>query len=173
MVATTIILPANQMFALQTTALIMLFEFCRIVFGYFLCKPPKELAKLEAERYEIQQELATIKSVNLEFVRHSLLSRKVIKIEKSIDDLKAAEAPRLSRAKGFFRILRAVAYIGYSALYVDVVVAYFDPSILWPLNWFASTPTIALTCWAYVLLAGMASRHLFRSLAFAIIGKFD
>jgi hypothetical protein len=173
MVATTIIIPANQMFALQTTLLIMIFELLRIFFAYILCKPPNQIAKLQAEKFELQQELATIKSVNLEFVRHSLLSRKVIKIEKSIEGVKESQAPKIMRVKGFFRVLRMIAYIGYSALYIDVVVAYFDPAMLWPLNWFANTPTVALPCWAYVLFAGMAFRHLFRSLAFVMVGKFD
>lgn len=58
------------------------------------------------DKYVAQIELAKIKSVQLEFVKHSLLSRKVISIEKKIENIQVLYAPRLLRVKKIFRILR-------------------------------------------------------------------
>ena len=58
------------------------------------------------DKYVAQMELAKIKSVQLEFVKHSLLSRKVISIEKKIENIQVLYSPRLLRVKKIFRILR-------------------------------------------------------------------
>ena len=48
--------------------------------AYFMARPSDEARKLEINIAENQLELSTIKSIQLEFVRHSLLSRKIIKV---------------------------------------------------------------------------------------------
>lgn len=55
---------------------------------------------------EASIELAGIKSIHVEFVRHSLLSRKIIKIEKRIETIQAEYKPKALRVKNVFRILR-------------------------------------------------------------------
>ena len=55
---------------------------------------------------ETALEVASIKSVNLEFVRHSLLTRKAIKIEKRIETIQFEHAPKAIKIKNFFRICR-------------------------------------------------------------------
>jgi hypothetical protein len=51
-------------------------------------------------------EIASIKSVNLDFVKHSLLTRKVIKIEKKIETFQSQHAPKVTKVKNFFRVFR-------------------------------------------------------------------
>ena len=45
-----------------------------------MARPSDEARKLEITIAETQLELSQIKSVQVEFVRHSLLSRKIIKV---------------------------------------------------------------------------------------------
>lgn len=55
--------------------------------------------------------MVSIKSVNLEFVRHSLLTRKVIKIEKRIETIESDHAPKVLKIKKNFRISRVCSDI--------------------------------------------------------------
>ena len=52
--------------------------------AYILARPSNEIQKLEDAKNTAMAELAKIKSVQLEFVKHSLLSRKIIKAEKQV-----------------------------------------------------------------------------------------
>ena len=51
-------------------------------------------------------EICSIKHVNLEFVRHSLLTRKIIKIEKRIETFQSELAPKALRVKKILRSCR-------------------------------------------------------------------
>lgn len=64
------------------------------------------MKKLELEKYETQAELATIKSVQLEFVKHSLLTRKLIKTEKQLESIQSLYLPKLLKVRRYMRILR-------------------------------------------------------------------
>lgn len=78
----------------------------RMAIAYFLARPSDEVNKLESDKYDAMAEVAKIKSVQLEFVKHSLLTRKVISIEKKIETLQAQYFPRLLRVRKIFRIVR-------------------------------------------------------------------
>lgn len=69
-------------------------------------KPPNLIRKLNIEKIEALKEVAGIKSVQLELVRHSLLTRKVIKIEKQIEKLQNDQAPKILKIKNIARCLR-------------------------------------------------------------------
>ena len=64
-----------------------------ITFGYIilyiwcykcLCKPSRDLLEMSQSLKETKRDLAAIKSVQQEFVRHSRLNRKVIQLEKDV-----------------------------------------------------------------------------------------
>ena len=55
---------------------------------------------------EAKVELDTIKSVHVELVRHSLLTRKIIKIDKKMETIQMEYAPKAQRVKKFFRMFR-------------------------------------------------------------------
>ena len=74
--------------------------------AFFLAQPSAEAKKLEVEKYEVQAELSTIKSVQLEFVRHSLLTRKVIKAEKQLELIQSQYLPKVQRVRRYLRIIR-------------------------------------------------------------------
>lgn len=100
--------------------------------GYFLVGPSGKIFTLEKEKSEIQAELATIKSVQLELVRNSKLERKVIKIEKEIDGLKSAQKPKEQNFKYYTRIARVIyfLYIFYSLLLISIVFRLYFTSPL-------------------------------------------
>ena len=72
--------------------------FFKLIFIIVLCRITNQV--------ETALEVASIKSVNLEFVRHSLLTRKAIKIEKRIETIQFEHAPKAIKIKNFFRICR-------------------------------------------------------------------
>lgn len=90
----------------QCLAIVFAVEWLRIIIAYMLAKLPTEYNKLTEEKLMTQIELTKIKSVQLEFVRHSLLSRKVIKIEKQLETIQSGLAPKASKVKNALRILR-------------------------------------------------------------------
>lgn len=45
-------------------------------------------------------------SVNQELVKHSLLTRKIIKTDKDIETIQSEYAPKATKVKNFFRICR-------------------------------------------------------------------
>ena len=81
-----------------------------MILGYFFAKPPDQIRKYNLEKAKANKELAEIKSIQLELVRHSLLTRKVIKIDKDIEKLQEKLIPRAKKVKQFFRILRVSLY---------------------------------------------------------------
>ena len=66
---------------------------------------------MEVEKYEAQAELSTIKSVQLEFVRHSLLTRKVIKAEKQLELIQSQYLPKVQKVRRYLRIIRVNIFI--------------------------------------------------------------
>jgi hypothetical protein len=54
---------------------------------------------------EMAVEILSI-SVNQELVKHSLLTRKIIKADKDIETIQSEYAPKATKVKNFFRICR-------------------------------------------------------------------
>jgi hypothetical protein len=92
-----------------------------------VARPSEESRKLEAEKLDTQLELAKIKSVQLEFVKHSLLARKIIKIEKQLEIIQGQYVPKSTRTKKYLRIARVSIYCGgANALYSSVIYLYLS-----------------------------------------------
>jgi hypothetical protein len=100
------ILPLDSAGALGCISVSLVYEVIRILAAFYLSKPSDELRLLKIQKAETTLEVASIKSVNLEFVRHSLLTRKVIKIEKMIETITADHAPKALKVKNYLRIFR-------------------------------------------------------------------
>lgn len=64
---------------------------CRVV--QWASKPPKEIQQLLEESRQIKADVASIKSIQLELVRHSKLTRKLIKVEKELERVKSEQTP--------------------------------------------------------------------------------
>lgn len=107
-----IIIPLNERYFLGSIIVAFLFEGIRIAIAFFLASDSQELRKMYAERKEAQIEIGLIKSIQLEFVRHSLLSRKIIKYDKQIEDVLEKQVPFKSRVQTVFRVLRVALYVG-------------------------------------------------------------
>ena len=56
--------------------------------------------------FEVQKELCGIKSIQQQFVKHSKLSRKKLKLEKEIGDIKAGQIPKITKAKNVLNYLK-------------------------------------------------------------------
>ncbi len=120
-----LIVPDDSRTAFICVVSCFLFEFFRIFAGLmstivasaFLClisllsaylfgRPSQKLYILQNQKFEASKELSQIKSVQLEFVKHSKLTRQVIKFEKEIEALQLTHGPRFKRVKNTFRIVR-------------------------------------------------------------------
>lgn len=74
--------------------------------AFQLARPSSEVTKLEDSKIEAQLELAKIKSVQLEFVKHSKLSRSIIKIEKQLEAIQAQYLPKAQKVRRYLRGIR-------------------------------------------------------------------
>ena len=146
--------------------------------------------QLETDKYIAQSELAKIKSVQLEFVKHSLLSRKVISIEKKIENIQALYSPRLLSVRKIFRIIRVikynvtndnevqiallqlcvyiydkqvVAYSGIGFYFGNRSIVLISPQLLWPISWFTSHMTISPYALFILFIFGGTFRHILRT----------
>lgn len=113
-----IVIPLEEQWFITTLGVVLTFELLRILIAYILAADPSELKQAREEKLALQSELATIKSVQLEFVRHSLLSRKVIKLEKQIDEIAVRQGPLRIRVQRALQILRLFLFVG-GGLYVQ------------------------------------------------------
>lgn len=101
-----LVIPVDIECLVQCALIAVSFEVLRMAIAFILARPSGEVNKLELEKYEAVAEVAKIRSVQLEFVKHSKLTRKVISIEKQIETLQAQYFPRLLRVRKVFRIAR-------------------------------------------------------------------
>ena len=82
-----------------------------IYIAFALAKPSSEIKKLLEEKALANLEIADIKSIQLELVKHSLLTRKVIKIEKRVEKLQEETKSRFKRVKSISRASTVCFYI--------------------------------------------------------------
>lgn len=78
--------------------------------AYILAKPSSEANLLETQKLEAQVELSKIKSVQLELVKHSKLSRAIIKFEKQLEVIQAQYAPKALSVKKYARFTRVCGH---------------------------------------------------------------
>jgi hypothetical protein len=83
-----------------------LFELFRIVLGYLSAAPPSAIRVLEKQKLDLHLEIASIKSIQVELVRHAKLERQVIKIGKELEGLKATLQPKTEKMKKVMKIVR-------------------------------------------------------------------
>jgi hypothetical protein len=101
-----IVVPVDIEALVQCAVLALVFEVLRMGIAFFLARPSSEILKLESDKFDAQAEVAKIKSVQLELVKHSKLTRSIISIEKKIENLQAAYYPRLLLVRKICRIVR-------------------------------------------------------------------
>lgn len=158
-----IIVAVNPKATLFIVAICLLLEIFRIGLAYIMSKPSNKIQKLEEEKIATSLELATVKNVQVDFVRHSKLKRKMIKIEKEIEGLKDEIAPRLKKVKNLFRILRLCGYAVLVAYMWNTPIAVFSPKILWPFNIVTSSNTCNVPILVFIFFCAFACRHMLRS----------
>lgn len=73
---------------------------------YIFTRLPTAYYDKEKDLADAKRELATVKSIQLELVRHSRLSRRVIKIEKEMEQIQQSHAPLSAQVKQILRIAR-------------------------------------------------------------------
>ena len=69
-------------------------------------RPSEKYYELMTAREATKKELSEIKSIQVEFVKHSKLERKIIKIEKDIDSIKSTDGPKAEKINFILRIVR-------------------------------------------------------------------
>jgi hypothetical protein len=124
-----IIIPLDDQLFLLCIGGTLIFEVLRIAIAYFLASDSQELKKARADKIEAQLEIAQIKSVQLEFVKHSLLSRKVIKCDRLMEDINEKLTPKKDRIQLIFRITRMFLYLTAGMYLQDQRVVMLEPSV--------------------------------------------
>ena len=100
------VVPVDIELFVQCALAALAFEVLRMIIAYVLARPSSKVIQLESDKYDAMAELGKIRSVQLELVKHSKLTRKVIAIEKDIEKLQAQYFPRLLKVRKVFRVLR-------------------------------------------------------------------
>lgn len=77
--------------------LVSMYAYCALCLvccvGIYIKKPPSELKQLNDDLYNTKLDVMGIKSIQLELVKHSKLTRRVIKLEKQIETITEAQIP--------------------------------------------------------------------------------
>uniref|UniRef100_A0A7S3HTN5 Tail-anchored protein insertion receptor WRB n=1 Tax=Spumella elongata TaxID=89044 RepID=A0A7S3HTN5_9STRA len=157
------VVPVDIELFVQCALAAFAFEVLRMIIAYVLARPSSKVIQLESDKYDAMAELGKIRSVQLELVKHSKLTRKVIAIEKDIEKLQAQYFPRLLKVRKVFRVLRFVTYIALGVYFGARPVLQINPLILWPLSWFTSLEVISIYPWFVLFVMGGMIRHILRS----------
>eukprot|EP01031_Cornospumella_fuschlensis_P029705 gene29706-35861_t len=142
-----------------------IFEILRIIIGFLLAGPSGRLQTLEKDKIIAMIELRSIKSVQLELVRNAKLERRIIKIDKEIEQLTKQQTPKVEKTRKMLRYLRMVVYVALMAYFFNSnVPLYTSPQIFWPFSWVSSERTMPVHAWLLVPLSGAATRHVLRTI---------
>lgn len=159
------VIPTNTELLITVVAFTGVFEFLRIIIAYLLASPSSEIGKLEAKLLETQLDVSKIKSVQLEFVKHSKLSRELIKLEKQIETIKDKDAPKAKQVAYIFQMIRIAAYVGAGVYFFnDAPAVVICPKVFWPLSWFMPSDEVSVSSIVMFFVFGSAFRHLFRTM---------
>ena len=66
---------------------------------YYLNLPPPSLKQATTDLAIANKELCGVRSIQAQFVKHSKLSRQKLKLEKKIEEIKAAQVPKIAGVK--------------------------------------------------------------------------
>lgn len=105
------VVPVDIELFVQCAFAALAFEVLRMIIAYVLARPSSKVIQLECDKYDAMAEVGKIRSVQLEFVKHSKLTRKVIALEKEIETLQAQYFPRLLKVRKVFRVLRVSSFL--------------------------------------------------------------
>ncbi len=141
------------------------FEAVRLILGYVVGAEPREIRVLTEKRLRILAELASIKSVQVEFVKSSLMERQKIKAEKDLENAKYKYKMSLPRKKMAFRVIRVVTYAAFAYFFTQEPIIIIDSVLFWPYAAFASSCNMQMNVWTLLPLSAFASRFLLRSVA--------
>jgi len=133
------------------------------IVDWYLNLPPSELKAAELELRETRLALCKVKSIQVEFVKHSKLSRKALKIEKDIEKMKESKVPQIARVKNMLGYVKIVSFciVGVLISQHQKEVIFVPSSMIWPFSLLLFLPSgfnihpvfllfIAAQSWQYV-----------------------
>ena len=120
-----VILPVDVNLAFYIIALCASVELLRIFFAIVFTRPDPNIKLCRDEKKIATDELAEIKSVQLELVKHSLLTRKVIKLDKQIEKLQSEFSPKIKKVKSIGRIARVSVVMTFTNYIVSLTLHIF------------------------------------------------
>lgn len=144
----------------------LVFEFFRILIAYMVSKPSDKIRENMVKKAEYQVELSTITAIQVDFVKHSKLTRNIIKLDKEIEQLQREYAPRVTKTKSIARFIRFLCYGSIGAYFLNTGMVKVDKNMIWPLGSFSfsSSHLLTLNVFFFLFLCGLAWRHILRTL---------
>lgn len=113
----------------------LIFEIVFFNLEQYVTQPPSELKTIANQITETKQDLCKIKSIQLELVKHSKLTRRLIKLEKQTESIKEEQAPRVAKWQYIMTVARVIIYAMGGILACQFQAVVFAPSkMLWPLS---------------------------------------
>lgn len=124
-----IVIPLDASLFALCVLLCLGFELFRILLAFFLAADSSELKTTIAEKASVQAELALIKSIQLEFVQHSLLTRKLIKYDKKLEEIQEKQLPLRSKTRTALRVLRQCVYLCFGVYLHSKPMLMLEPNV--------------------------------------------
>jgi len=155
--------PLASRWALYCMGFTFVFEVFRILIAYIVSKPSDKIRENMVKKAEYQVELSTITAIQVDFVRHSKLTRNIIKLDKEIEQLQGEYAPRVSKTKSVARFIRFLSYGSIGAYFLNTGMVTVDKNIIWPLGSFSNSNLLTLNVFFFLFLCGISWRHILRT----------
>jgi hypothetical protein len=141
-----------------------------VLIDWYLHIPPKELKAAEIELKDTRIALCKVKSIQVEFVKHSKLSRKSLKLEKDIERIKDEMVPKIAGVKGVLGYLKVICFcvVGILISQHQQEAIFVPASMIWPVSSILFLPFgfnihpvfvlfIAALAWQYVFATVLAA----------------
>lgn len=141
----------------------MCVEFFKILLLTYVSSAPSALMETRIKLMNNNKQLSRIKSVQVEFVRHSKLRRKSILLEKKVEDLNKTTGLLIESWRDRMSVIRLVIYFGFMAfiLYNFPSRALLDTrgNLLWPWALVTFDKNMSVGIFQGFLFCFLASRH--------------
>lgn len=137
----------------------MAVELLTIAIMTCLLRPPEKYLQLVDAKDSTSAELKEIKSLQNDFVKHSLLSRRLIKLDKEITSIRDGQTPKIKLLSTIGIAVRILVYVIFCLYHLHDVLLPLGIQLPWMLRLLFPSSFYYIHVWVVVFLASVASQY--------------
>ena len=127
-------------------------------------------SKLLIAKHIVMENLSSIKSVQMQFVKSSMLERRKIKMELEIEKMEDNKTMNLPTRKRYTRFLRGCIYLLFYYYYRPISSLFIiDEILVWPNLRFVSYCSSEISFLIFLGICGLALRYVLRSIVSLLV----